>query len=729
MADRVDYNVNAWLRARGDFARQMQRNAAAVLPLQRRLDAAGRFTQQWGRTVMGTTAATAAGYAKVGVAIGGIGLASGFGAALKIGSDFNAQMESTSMSIASMFQLYNQNQGVFQKNLGQAKGAMRDLFDMTKRSPVEFQEGVNIYQGAAAGMIVANQSMQEQMEFMKGAQMLAGVVPDLDSKVIGGQLGRIIMGGAGAEFEVWKRMAPAVLEAGKATGVFSKNMRLGQKFTQEFNQLAQSSPEMAMELLKTAVKPLEDLADEYERSWGGILSTTRSNLRLLAGSFAGPLHEARKRLLLEMNRTGFMSDENLRKLEHIAAVMGVLLANGAENLFRKLVEGAEFVQDNWQRILEVGKHAAVLAAAAIKGAFFIGVARMIAGAAMIGAGGMMRGAGRARGALQAAGGFFGRQQRMAHAAIVRGGHGKRGGILGGMGRMLGARSGGANDPFRNIARLLAKWSSFGVVLAAGIPLVVGLVAVFGSLFTIVAGLSAYVIQNWDAISSSIIQGLESGRITLVPFLSALYTVWNQLLIVGQAFLGSGDHASQFSNLLSVFTSIVQVAGSAIGFFMKAIAISIGIWGALKLAFQGVMKTVLELMELMHGVGMVSDDEIGHARKQYDKYARGVQDTFTTVDRLLTKADEIQNFKLDKLDMAKVEKEAKQWEDKLSKALKGDEPGKKKKPRGPQVRVNTVNIIQDLRDTDPDRLMAAFVRPLEQMADQRVQAYDQLDQGI
>lgn len=39
-------------------------------------------------------------------------------------------------------------------------------------------------------------------------------------------------------------------------------------------------------------------------------------------------------------------------------------------------------------------------------------------------------------------------------------------------------------------------------------------------------------------------------------------------------------------------------------------------------------------------------------------------------------------------------------------------------------IHRVEVINDLRDTDPDRLMAV-IKPLRRMADQRVQAFDAL----
>ena len=724
----VDYNVNAWMRARGDFARQMGRQAAAVTPVQKAWTALGQKTSSVGRAIMGTTASTAVGYGKMAAAIGAISAVAGFSKLVHTGARFNAVMEETKLSIAAMFQLYKQNGGDLQKNIAQAAGAQRELFDMAKKSPVEFEDAVNIYQGAASGLIVANQSMQEQMEFMRGAQMLGAVVPDLESKVIGGQVGRILMGGAGQEFEVWKRLAPTILEAGKAADYFAKRMNMGEKFTQQFNKLAQAQPELAADLIKTALEPMKKMQEEFERSWGGILSTTKSNLKLVAAAFTGPFHMMRKKVLYDLNKTGLFSESNLGKLEHIAVVLGVLFSSVMERVFNKLMSWVTFLRDNWESILttmySVGQQVGML----IKGAFFVGVARMAAGAGVMAAGGAMRAGGAVRRAAPGALDYVRRKRRALHTGMARGAlaGGKGRGLTGFMGKFLGQVSALSSRGPGAMKFMLSMGSLAGIMVAgaAAAAIFIGAIMIIA---VVVAGIAAYIISNWDAIAASIVKALESGELSLVPFLVAMYTFWERLKAVGEALIGGSSGAAMFTGLMKLGIEAFNLMGGAISMTMKAIAIMVGIWGLLKLAMQGVVRAILAVIEVAAYLpGGPSDETVALARHNYEQYKRGVQDTVTTVEQLMRKADAIEAIDVSALDID-FDAMAKDWKEKLIEALKKKEE-EARKPRGPQVNVQQVTINQDLRDTDPDRLMAHFIKPLERMADQRVQSYEALDMG-
>ena len=59
-------------------------------------------------------------------------------------------------------------------------------------------------------------------------------------------------------------------------------------------------------------------------------------------------------------------------------------------------------------------------------------------------------------------------------------------------------------------------------------------------------------------------------------------------------------------------------------------------------------------------------------------------------------------------------------------------GSKDTPTGssqPTVKIDKVEMNWDLRGEDPDRLMTAFVEPLERMTENRVQAFDNVAAGV
>jgi hypothetical protein len=473
-------------------------------------------------------------------------------------------------------------------------------------------------------------------------------------------------------------------------------------------------------------------------------------MKIITGAFTKPLFEARKAFLLRMNKSGIFSDKNLGKLEHIATVMGIMLATGATKIMAAGEKAVSYIRDHWKEVTQNVHDAFVIGQGLIKGAFTFGLFRMMAGAAVIAASFAMKGV-RAGKAVASAG--YEKANQLAYVrAMSKSGLDASSRPRDDKGQFLSfakafaliqkKKSDAVGEKYSKgafkytamapIMQFLTKIGPMALILGAGIPLVIMAVGAFGALFTIIGGIAAYVITNWQAISGEIVTGLRNGSITLAPLLIAVYTFWERLKMVGKVFLGSGGHAAQFTRVLDMMTGGVAFASNAIAFFMKAIAYSIGIWGALKLAFQGVLKAVLSIIELSsHLPGGASDDTVARAQARYQEFANGVDDTFTTVDRLLTAADDISAFTFKQVDLERINKEAEDMAAKVAQTLEDmgkEDPKKLKGPKGPKVQINNLTINQDLRDTDPDRLMAAFIKPLERLADQRVQAYDMTEQG-
>lgn len=731
MAEAVSYDVYANLRLRGNFAQQVKRQSAALGPLAKRIDYVGARAQAMGMNWLKSSAAMAGSFARIGAIVAGGALLGGFALLVKVGSDFQVQLEDTKLSLASMFQLYEQNSGDLVANINQAEVAMRNLFNIAKTSPISFGEAVQLYQGAASQLIAANVSMKEQMEFMESAVLLKGVLPDMNVQDIGAQLGRVIGGGAGAEFEVWKRLQPAVLKVGKAAGVFGDNMRMGAKFTQTFNELAQASPREAFNLIRDAVKPLDKLGDEFRNSWRGILSTTVSNLQWVSAAFMAPFQEMRKSFLKHLNEDGLLSDKNMAKLEKVAYILGVKFAGVVRAMAYKLESWIQYAIDNWESIVQKFKQAGTIIAGLIKGAFFAGVAKMIAGAALVAGPGLARGVVRARGAGMAARGMFAGRVRAAHMGVGRGMQGRGRGATGIIGSMLGKVLGKIDRKgvmaMNNLNKFALKIASVGFV-AGSAALVIGVAAAALLVFAVaIAGVAAYIISNWDAIGKSVTKAIDDGRITLIPFMVALYTMWERLKAVGEALLGSSDHALQFSTVLTWLTTAMEAMSWAIGVAMKIIAFSVTIWATLRLAFAGLMLTVAGLIDLMAKAGMVDKSAAEGAKAYANEQVAAAGDAFIAAGELWRKANEISDLELGKGQRGAAEAGAEGMAESI-KNFFGDKDDNKK-PKGPKVNVQNVTINQDLRDTDPDRLMSAFVKPLERMADTRIQSYEALDQGI
>src|SRR5690606_31925073 len=439
---------------RGSFQKSMQKQADQLAVLERRWMAFSTGVTRAGSMIEGNALSAASGAAKMTAALSGAAAVYGMKTLVSEGLKFNAELEETQLSIGAMFQLYRQNASNVEMNLKAAGKAQRELFDMAKESPVTFQQATKIYQGAASGLIIANQSLQQQMAFMRRGNMMSAILPDLSADIIGGQIGRILTGGAGAEFETWKRLAPEILKVGQAQKLFNKNMLAGQKFTQKFNELAQAQPATAADLIYKAMEPLEEMAETFRRSWGGILSATKSNMQIVAAAFTKPFYIMRKNLLYELNNSGLFAPRNLAKLEHIATVFGMFFAQVSERAFSKLMGWVDYLVDNWERITEGLYETGQAVGKAIKAAFFIGVARLAAGKALQFAGGGMQMAGRGFRGGRAAYEMMGNARKDFFRTMARGAlrpHGKGGGLTGWMGRMTGRAANSVSSGVSNLA--------------------------------------------------------------------------------------------------------------------------------------------------------------------------------------------------------------------------------------------------------------------------------------
>lgn len=327
----------------------------------------------------------------------------------------------------------------------------------------------------------------------------------------------------------------------------------------------------------------------------------------------------------------------------------------------------------------------------------------------------------ARGMLAAAGARA-RQAGSGMMGMMGRGRQRLGGALGRAGKGLGSLFG------RGAAGGLSKLATAGTMLTAiaGPALILGVV--LGGLAVAFGGIAAYITANWQKISSTLIAGLEQGKITLVPLMTSLYTLWMRLQMVGEALLGGGDATSKFNGILNMAITMIDFTSKGVGWLIKGLALMVGVLGALKLGIAGIVGVVawvLEMLAKVPKVGAGLKDTANEMRASQASWMSGAQDTFTQSEKLGRAADKIMNAKLSPEDFAKAEAKGKQLEGKLKDFLEG--AGKKDK-KGPKVNVGTVNMNLNLEEPDPDRVMAMLVKPLMKMAGGRTQAYAATEEG-
>ena len=744
MAERTNFEVVAWLKMRGDFQKQMRRAAESASSLWRRMNAMGAAMQRFGTDWAGAIASQISSWGKLGATIAGVmGLVTGAGA-IASGLKFNKTLEDSQLQIATMYQLFdflgdssavvNGQISQWNANLGVAKGTMTELYEIAKRTPGSYKDILGLYTQSAAGLASQTKDLERHMDFVERAALLGGLTGG-DYDVLGAQIGRIIAGNAGAEMTPWQVLKGPITEAGKELGVFDKNLNASADMVQKFNQLTGDNRLKLM--MKAMDKIGPDVAKSFGESMSGITGTTMSAFQQITGALTAPLYDSFRRFLVRVNsEDGVLGGKGLDRLIGAAKYFGGVLDRAGDWLFAKVAAGVDYLAHHWQDLTNTMFKAFQIGSALIKGAFAYGVTKLIAGTAIATGGAAMRGVG----ALGQGAGwvkeFMSPRTKAAHMGLARGmagkGRGMTGAIGGGLGKVFGklGNDQGAFRLFRGLDKLVLKFSALGMSsMAAGVA--IGAVAlVLGALAVAVAGIGVWFVANWEKIRDSIVKGLRDGSISLKPVVAAAYVLWHRLLAVGQMFMGNATGAGMARAAIGYLTKMIMFAADSVSFFMKVIGIFLGVWGTLKLAFLGLMKVVLMMIQGLAKVGILDQGKADQAQRNYDAYSRSVEDTWTNVDSLLRKADELKRINLDTIDFTQVDKKAEDmakgladWMEKLGASKDGP-----KTPTQPVVKVNKVELNWDLRGEDPDNLMVAFVKPLERLADRRIQAYDQIEQG-
>lgn len=724
---------------RGDFAKQAGQQAASLGALGQTLSTTGSRVQNLGRTIMGTSAQSALAFTKISAAVAGVAGAAGLGLAVQNGISFNRTMEDARLQVGTMFQMFEFGADAarvvsgemteWQYNIQLAEGSMSRLYDIAKQTPASFGNLITVYQSAAAGLATQTKDIGRHMEFMERAALLGGMTGG-DYQVLGAQMGRIIAGSAGAEMNIWKIMQGPILEAGKRMKVFNKELGIGTDLTQQFNQL---TGDARLEVMMEAMSKIgPEIAKSFGESMAGISSTTASAIESVTGRLTKPLYERFREWLVWLNQEGgLLGEESMVGFRGMADYFGERIADAASFMFDKMVSGAEYVRDNWDTILIRLQTAWDVAMQAAKVYAALAIARTGAGAGMMAGGAAMRGAG-------------------------------------------------------GVMQLGTQLAALGPLALLAAPAIAALVVSMAGLAAVAAGVGAYVVENWDEMMETLKKAWQEGRVTLEPVIVAAETLWGKLVAAGEALWGGSDAAdtAQWAiNLLAegidALTGATSSSIRGTAHLTQAMAYleyaeAAVVWVGLK-AVQGLIMLGRVLMSIVPYTDEAQasfkrieeqfqdtiDAEFAHADAA-DAMAKRLYEVADAFDHagarahgMMQRLGERQLRAQDPLyaeyalgqEQARAAAAAAGWTDPLEEfkddamtlfrgmesegALpEGAEKEKKAAhPRGPKVNIAHLEIHQDLRDTDPDRLMAAFVKPLERMADKRVQAWEVLEEGV
>jgi hypothetical protein len=824
VAQEINYKVNAWLTTKGTFLDQMKAGGKAADDFSSQWSSAGQRFSEVGGRIAGTTGQMLGMLAKTGA----VGLAGGIGAGLAVattkGLQFNAAMEDSALTTATMFTAFKMGvndakvlsgeTSVFAANLERAGAMQAEIYSIAQKSPATYRQVNEQYQMMASGLSGVTTDLERQRSILEKSSVLAGLTEG-DYKQLGSDIGRITQGLAGMDVRTFAALQGPF---GEAMAEVTKK-EIPANLAAAFNALA---PEDRLKTLETVLSRIpKEVGEAYGKSFGGIVSTTESALETMAGNFAKPLFESIKTSLTRISSEGgILGGDTLGKLTVMADMFGRKVAKGFERGVSFIEKAVGFLADNWQTMWLKVKQAAVITATAIKIAFVVGLTRMVAGSIISGVGAAMRGASTAKAIAEPIAAWIGQQSRATGMGIARGAKGKGRGITGMIGAGVGEVSSGFAGTRRTFVAMIAgakglpamavtgfaqARASMGSILAGarGLPAAVTagftatktafitmaakakamgvrgmagavgarargvgaragggmmamlgkgapgmmklatagtmlvailgpaiiLGAVLGGLMVAFGGVAAYISTKWREISTTLINGIEQGKISLVPLMTGLYTFWMRLVMVGEALVGGGDATSTFNGFLNFAIWTIDAASTGLGYFIQGLSILVGAFGAVKLGITGIVGVIAWMLEMLSKVPKVGEglaDTAAEMRKSQASWMASSQDTFTTSEKLARAADKIFAAKLSPEDMGAAADKAKKLEDRLKGFLSGE--SKANKPKGAKVHVDKVTMNIDLQEPDPDRVMALLVKPLEKLASGRTQAFSATEQG-
>lgn len=708
MASGIEYHVRAILEAGKAAAtsKRMEKFAAGLV-------SAGDKLNGVGDRMIGNTFQMVAGFGAVAASAVMAAGAAGIGLLVTKSIAFNHQLEQMQYGMASTLQLMGHSSGDFARNLDVSQAAMDELFKIAAKSPASFEQASVMFQNMLPGARAVTDNMQDILDLSKESLAL-GMIMGGDFATTGGQLSRILTGGAGAEFETWKVLQKPIMEAGKAAGYFNENLAMGSKLTEEFNRL---SPEKRYELVRSATKELGVATEAFGGTWAGLTSTMLSDLQILQREVGKVAFENLKGTFKRMTGEGGVLDpggKTMAKLMDFAHFLGSILAKGANWLANGFERFIEDFADNWQKYVS---KAMDFADKLWRTAVMLGKAKVAAVGAGVGAkviGGAAKGAGMA---IQA---------------------------------------------FQQLWPIISKMGPWALLL---IPAIAALGFALVGVGGIFAGIAAFIVSKWD----DIVLAIQSGAVQFGPFFDAIDQLWAKLVALGSTFFNAGSTTDTLNNAVLWMATAVEWLTGAIATGLRVLGVGQfifntftaglkGIYAGFAWLGSGIAKVVSSMLNMLA-------DAISRIPKVGEKAAAPLRAAANSVDGAMkvlqsTSADAIDGVKQDAQDAYSLFGKADVFESAFANAEDGVTKGfrgmldswiapekreldassllagtsleggaKGKGPAGGNVHIHKMVVQQDLRNQDPDRVIGAFYKAIDKSVRNRTQSLANAEQGI
>lgn len=702
MADGVKYFVNAILDVK------VSPDAAI-----RKLHHVSRYVNNMGKSMQRMGPSITSSLFSMRNGLLALGAAAAFGGMIKSAIDANREIENLEHGVATTLQLLQKNKYIrgmngeiigvrnstemMTENLNEAAYATDRLFRIAATSPTTFKNAAQMYRNMMPGLAQVEGSQDKILEFTKKS-LSVGVLLQGDYAQAGRDMRRIVTGQAGMEVRAWTegiKDATKTVVGQNESKYKSLYDVLGDddKFVKTFNKLGKGQ---RYELIQETIKDMGAATEAAALTWDGLTSAISSEWFLIKKAFGQPLFDGMKPQLQALVGRGGLLDpdgDGFKKLERAARVAGHFVAQGGAKVFDWILRGVTYFSDNWQKIYVKMAYATDKAIKLVKGLIGLSVARRTA----------QYTAGTGVRALGGAAMFV--QQGMLTVQILT---------------ALGLSLGGIATASLIILPIIA-------LLGAGL---IGLSLALG-------GVAVWFLSHWDEF----LTGIRNGSVHLNPLIQAFGDLWAKFLAVGEVIMGTkgakNATASLNTVILQATNAMYGMMGAASAFLRTAGGVAL-VWNALQSGIAALALGFVYMVKAITDSVVWAGKKLGHdmekdvaASERMDmlisEMKAGIRDDAADVKKWFTMADE----------WDAASDTGKQWSQKildgLAKSIDKDNKGGSGDDNNTtdngKITIHNMQVYQDLRNHDPDRIMGAFIRKLERTTHMPTQAVTHEDYGV
>ena len=589
--------------------------------------------------------------------------------------EYNASLERTKIGLAAVV---SQVEGTtFSQGMEQAAVVFDHLRDASITSTATAGEMLNIFQQIVGPMRAAGSSMQD-IEGITASAVSASSALGVDFEQAARDIQMMTRGVAGTDVKLFSLL--------RSTGAI-------QETTEEWNN-ALTAPER-IERLTRALGQFDSSADAAGRSWMGVTSTFRGLTDEMKRAFAGPIIEQIQRFI---GRVNALFIDNRRGMFGSLAEAGEAAAVQVGRALDWAFDKVEYLVEHWDdivgKIREVASYIQGIAPTIVKfakAAALMAAVKGVAGAGMAVAGVGLNVASAGAGLASAAGGA---------AGVARGAASGIAGAGAGL-----ARAGGGLASMLGIGALTTQSMMAATATTTAATAIGGVGTAMGA-----AGASALGLGGGFSVLGSIMAFLTSPITLVVAGIMAIVGVFvalaNNTQAIGELWNSTAGPAltslwESLKRLYKAIEPLLEVMGSAVmGVIVTIIEALATVLGAVIDAISWVIEGIKELIEWL--------GSLFEAAQPATSVLKAVSEEDTAA--AIIEANPMNS----------------PYNDQALAGVMGEEYVPESLRRGAaqpasqrNIHINRMNVNQEFRQADPDRILQRVTEDLERAAEQRV----------